>query len=118
MPNSLTKVVYRPNTESTEEFILIVNPVEYNKWKGDRTIPLMEVVDSFQVFHCLQGAQGNHKMGSATRQTLETVFGTAREDEVARMVLERGEVQSGNGFNSGTGVNAARGSFTIDTKAK
>lgn len=28
MPKSVTKVVYKPDTQSTEEFMIIVNPVE------------------------------------------------------------------------------------------
>lgn len=28
MPKSVTKVVYKPDTHSTDEFMIIVNPVE------------------------------------------------------------------------------------------
>ncbi|KAJ2924609.1 hypothetical protein H1R20_g12480, partial [Candolleomyces eurysporus] len=42
---SVTKVIYKPDSQSTEEYTVIVDPSE--KWKaGDTTIPLTEVVDS------------------------------------------------------------------------
>jgi hypothetical protein len=44
------KVVYKPDSQSTDEFMVIVNAEEYKKWiKGDKTIPLADVVDSFDV---------------------------------------------------------------------
>ncbi|KAG2155052.1 DUF1960-domain-containing protein [Suillus bovinus] len=118
MPKSLTKVVYKPDTQSTDEFTVIVNPTEYKKWKaGDRTIPLAEVVDSFKVFYSNQGAQGI--LGTPSKQQLDTVFGTTKDVDVMTQILEKGKDQPGNGFTSGTAsTNVARGSFTIDNKGK
>ncbi|KAI0331239.1 DUF1960-domain-containing protein [Cubamyces sp. BRFM 1775] len=46
MVRELTKVVYKPSPEATEDFIVIVNPAEYKRWKnGETSIPLAEVVD-------------------------------------------------------------------------
>ncbi|EPQ27637.1 uncharacterized protein PFL1_04775 [Pseudozyma flocculosa PF-1] len=95
MVRSFHKVVYKPDSQSTDEFMMIVNQDEYQKWiKGDKTIPLTEVVDSFQVFHTGQGAQGI--MGQPSKQQLDTVFGTHKDDEVAKILLERGQLQSAN----------------------
>jgi ribosome maturation protein Sdo1 len=118
MPKSLTKVVYKPDTQSTDEFIVIVDPTEYKKWKeGDRTIPLAEVVDSFKVFYSNQGAQGI--LGTPSKQQLDTVFGTTKDVDVMTQILEKGKDQPGSGFNSGTAsTNFARGSFSIDNKGK
>lgn len=117
MPKSLTKVVYKPDTQSTDEFTVIVNPVEYKKWKGDRTIPLSEVVDSFKVFYSNQGAQGI--LGAPSKQQLDTVFNTTKDVDVVTQILEKGKDQPSNGFTSGMGAtNVARGSFTIDSKGK
>ncbi|OAX44047.1 DUF1960-domain-containing protein [Rhizopogon vinicolor AM-OR11-026] len=117
---ALTKVVYKPDTQSTEEYTVIVNPVEYKKWKdGDRSTPIAEVVDSFKVFHSGQGAQGI--LGTPSKQQLDTVFGTTKDINVVTVILEKGKEQSGNGYNTGTGgvsTNIARGSFTIDSKGK
>lgn len=118
MPKSLTKVVYKPDTQSTDEFTVIVNPAEYKKWKeGDRTIPLSEVVDSFKVFYSNQGAQGI--LGTPSKQQLDTVFDTTKDVDVVTQILEKGKDQPSNGFTSGMGAtNVARGSFTIDSKGK
>lgn len=118
MTKSLTKVVYKPDTQSTDEYIVIVNPSQYKKWKeGDRTIPLAEVVDSFQVFYSNQGAQGI--LGKPSDQQLDNIFGTTNDIDVMTQVLEKGKDQPGNGFTSGTtATNAARGSFDSKGKGK
>ncbi|KAG2349161.1 DUF1960-domain-containing protein [Suillus weaverae] len=118
MTKSLTKVVYKPDTQSTDEYIVIVNPAEYKKWKaGDRTIPLADVVDSFKVFHSNQGSQGI--LGTPSQQQLDTIFGTTKDVDVMTQILEKGKDQPGNGFTSGTtATNVARGGFTIDSRGK
>ncbi|KAI0941337.1 hypothetical protein AcV7_002939 [Taiwanofungus camphoratus] len=119
MPKSLSKVVYKPDTQSTDEYIVIVNPQEYQRWKaGDTTIPLTDVVDSFQVFFSNQGAQG--LLGQASRQQLDSVFGTHKDTDAVEQLLNKGEMQAGEGFH-GTEVlskDVGRGSFTIDTRGK
>jgi len=43
-----TKVHYKG---SSEDFIVFVESIEnFRKWKTDKTVPLVEVVDSFDVF--------------------------------------------------------------------
>jgi len=118
MVHPLTKVVYKPDTQSTDEFTVIVNPEEYKKWKeGDTTIPLADVVDSFQVFFSNQGAQG--LLGTPSRQQLDNVFGTHKDVVVIEHILKNGSEQSGKGITSGmVGLNAGKGSAVIDTKGK
>lgn len=117
MTKSLTKVVYKPDTQSTDEYIVFVNPAEYKKWKaGDKTIPLAEVVDSFKMFYSNQGAQGI--LGAPSKQQLDTIFGTTKDVDCMTQILEKGKDQAGNGISAGgmTATNAARGSF--DNKGK
>ncbi|KAG1752529.1 DUF1960-domain-containing protein [Suillus paluster] len=118
MTKSLTKVVYKPDTQSTDEFIVIVNPAEYKKWKaGGKTIALAEVVDAFKVFFSNQGAQGI--LGAPSKQQLDTTFGTTNDVDVMTQILEKGKEQSGNGISSGgTATNFARGSIALDNKGK
>lgn len=72
---------------------MIVNGDEYLKWKaGDTTIPLTDVVDSFQVFHTGQGAQGI--MGHPSKQQLDSVFGTHKDADVVEQILKNGEMQA------------------------
>jgi hypothetical protein len=44
----ITKVHYKGNVD---DFIVIIDsPDALRKWKGDKTVPLVDVVDSFDVF--------------------------------------------------------------------
>ncbi|KAJ7241902.1 ribosome maturation protein [Mycena haematopus] len=105
-----SKVIYKPDTQSTEEFTVIVNSEEYKKWKeGDTTIPLADVVDSFQVFWSSQGAQG--VLGKPSNQQLDTVFETHKDVDVVTAILKEGREQGTDGVASTTftGTNTSRG---------
>ncbi|KZP20159.1 DUF1960-domain-containing protein [Athelia psychrophila] len=117
MTKSLTKVIYKPDSQSTDEFIAIVNPEEFKKWKeGDRSIPLADVVDSFSIFHSGQGNQGI--MGTPSNQQLDTVFGTHKDVDVILIVLEKGVAQAGDAIHGGGIANVTRGSGLGDAKGK
>ncbi|KAL5487623.1 hypothetical protein ACEPAI_5731 [Sanghuangporus weigelae] len=116
MVKALTKVVYKPNTQSTEEFVMIVNGPEYKKWKeGDTTIPLTEVVDSFKVFHSSTGHTGH--LGEASKQQLENAFGTSKDIDVATKLLKEGSAQAGESFGDDRIVrNLAAGDIRLDNR--
>jgi len=118
MTKDLTKVIYKPDSQSTDEFIAIVNRAEYLKWKdGDHSIPISEVVDSYDVFHTGQGAQGI--LGKASHQQLDTIFGSHKDIDVIQILLEKGTAQASEGISSGGGtLNAARGSAIVDSRGK
>lgn len=115
MVNSVGKVVYRPDSQSTDEFVAMVNAAEFKKWKsGDTSIPLADVVDSFDVFHSNQGI-----LLRPSRQQLENVFGTSKDVDVLTTILQNGKEQPVNGFTSGGAIsNIARTSAVIDSKGK
>ncbi|KAF8076668.1 DUF1960-domain-containing protein [Lyophyllum atratum] len=107
MPKALTKVVYKPDQASTDEYTLIVNPDEYKRWKAG------EVVDSFNVFHSNQGHQG--LLGTPSKQQLDTHFDTHNETEVVKIVLGKGEMKASDRIESGTAqMNPARGRGGVD----
>lgn len=112
MGKNLAKIVYKPDTQSTDEFIIIINPDEYKKYKaGDTTIPLASVVDSFQILFSNQGNQG--LLGKPSKQQLATVFGTSDDVEVIKLMIQRGREQSGDTIQGGTfngSTNVTRGS--------
>ncbi|KAI0774491.1 ribosome maturation protein [Fomes fomentarius] len=118
MVREVTKVVYRPSAESNEDYIVIVNPEEYKRWKaGGMSIPLAEVVDSFDVFWSNQGAQG--LLGRPSNQQLENVFGSSKDVDVVKAILEKGKEESGKSIRTGQGTtNLSKGSFSVDTKGK
>ncbi|PWN45318.1 DUF1960-domain-containing protein [Ceraceosorus guamensis] len=102
MPKSFHKVVYHPEHNANDLFQVIVNGEEYKKWKaGDTTIPLADVVDSFQIFHTGQGAQGI--MGKPSKQDLDNFFGTHNDTDVVLQILQKGDLQAASakdGFSS------------------
>jgi ribosome maturation protein Sdo1 len=118
MTKALTKVIYKPDTQSTDEYMVIVDPDEYKKWKnGDTTIPLAQVVDSFSTFHSTQGTQGI--LGKPSKQQLDTVFGTSKDVDVVTHILKNGREQASEGFDSvALPLNPARGSTGYDVKGK
>jgi len=118
MTKPVTKVVYKPDNQSTEEYILIVNRDEYKKWKaGDGTIPLADVVDSFEIFHSTQGSQG--KLGRASNQQLDNVFGTHKDIDAVQKLLESGTLHASEGISASSGsTNVTRSSVLNDTRGK
>ncbi|KAI0751024.1 DUF1960-domain-containing protein [Daedaleopsis nitida] len=117
MGRELTKIVYRPSVEANEDYIIIVNPEEFKRWKGGgATIPLAEVVDSFDVFWSNQGAQGI--LGRPSKQQLENVFGSSKDVDVVQAILEKGKEESGKAIRSGAvgATNQSKGSFAMDTR--
>ncbi|GEM06471.1 RNA binding protein [Rhodotorula toruloides] len=145
--HSFHKVVYKPDSQSTDEWIVIVGDLAAaEKWRGgDRyafpsfphlvmpppppprtsishqtpgqfstplllltstSIPLVEVVDSFDVFHTGQGSQG--VLVRASKQELENIFSTTNEDEIVQIVLEKGRIVSSNTPHQWAGTNDTR----------
>ncbi|KAF8709529.1 MutL C terminal dimerization domain, partial [Rhizoctonia solani] len=106
----VTIVTYKPDTQSTEEYMIVVNPDEYKKYKdGDQlitdkfisSVALALVVDSFTIFHSSTGHTG--QWGEASKQQLEGTFGTSKEDDVVGQILNKGVSKTGSGFASKTG---------------
>jgi len=118
MVKTITRVIYKPDSQSSDEYMCVVNPEEYKKWKaGDTTIPLVDVVDSFSVFFSNQGNQG--VLGQASKQQLENTFGTSKDVDVITYMLKNGKEQTSEALSTGSGSsNLARGSFAVDTKGK
>ncbi|PWZ00433.1 DUF1960-domain-containing protein [Testicularia cyperi] len=114
---SFHKVVYKPDSQSTDEFMVIVNAEEYQKWiKGDKSIPLADVVDSFDVFHTGQGAQGI--MGRPSKQHLDAVFDSTKDVDVVTIILERGQLQAASNKDGYSTTNDAKhGSNTVSKGA-
>ncbi|KAI9447863.1 ribosome maturation protein, partial [Lactarius indigo] len=82
MGKSITKVVYKPDPNASDVFIVVVNPVEV-------TIPLVEVVDSFEILSSNQGPQGLLRRPS--KQELDNEFGTHVDVDVIQHILEKGK---------------------------
>ncbi|KIM46427.1 hypothetical protein M413DRAFT_8284 [Hebeloma cylindrosporum] len=108
----LTKVLYKPDHTQPHEYSIIINPEEYKKWmEGDTTIPLADVVDSFQVFVSEHGTQGILRQPS--KQQLDTDFGTHKDTEIVEFMLKNGKEQAGEAISGSTSLNVSRGSSGV-----
>jgi ribosome maturation protein Sdo1 len=78
---------------SEDDFIVMAESIDaVNKWKKDSSIPLIDVVNSFDVFVTgKQGAQG--QLNRASKSAMENEFGSNKDDDVVKQILEKGEVQ-------------------------
>ncbi|GAA5926810.1 hypothetical protein JCM3775_007046 [Rhodotorula graminis] len=114
---SYHKAVYKPDSQSTDEWIIIVGDVAAaEKWKGggepslahlsNSSIPLVDIVDSFDVFHTGQGSQGI--LARPSKQELDAVFETTKEDEIVEIILTKGQIKSGDTPHQWTGKNDSK----------
>ncbi len=72
---------------------------------------------AYEIFWSNQGAQG--LLGRPSKQQLENAFGTSKDDEVIKQILEKGKEESGKGIRTGDGAtNLSKGSAAVDTKGK
>lgn len=76
-----------------DDYIVMAESIDaVNKYKEDSSVPLVDVVNSFDVFVThKQGVQGH--MDRASKASLENEFGTSVDDEVVKKILEKGHVQ-------------------------
>ena len=67
------------------------------------------------MFHSGQGAQG--KLGQVSKQTLDAVFGTEKEEEAVKIILEKGTLQAGEGIKGGgtSNRNMGRGAGEVSS---
>ncbi|ORX52435.1 hypothetical protein DM01DRAFT_1408306 [Hesseltinella vesiculosa] len=75
-----TRMVYKG--DSGDQFYVVVNESMVPKWRKDRSIPLVEVVQSFDIF---SGPADRPSKGQ-----LESTFNTANPDDIVPIILEKG----------------------------
>ncbi|KAJ3037761.1 hypothetical protein HDV00_001346 [Rhizophlyctis rosea] len=76
-------------------FFVFANPEMVDKWRSDKSVPLIEVVDSFDIFEV--GNSGNIGVFShPSKQALENAFNTSNDAEVIQRILTEGTVQAEN----------------------
>jgi hypothetical protein len=70
---------------------------------------------AFTIFHSGTGNQGI--LGQASKQQLDSVFGTTKEDEAMKILLEKGTAQAGEGIpDNKFHKNQAQGGSYVDTR--
>nr|POE79801.1 sdo1-like protein c21c3.19 [Quercus suber] len=104
--DSTTKVHYKGQED---DFIVLVDSAKaVTDWKGDRTIPLAQVVSGWKVFVTHKhGTQGI--LDTASKGALESEFGTSKEEDVVQQILEKGSVQESENPGRGGSKNDSKG---------
>ncbi|EAQ93311.1 hypothetical protein CHGG_01546 [Chaetomium globosum CBS 148.51] len=88
------KVHYKSSND--EDFVVFLDSVEsYQKWLGDKSVPLPQVVSSFKIFtthgRVRQGHQGI--LDGVSNAMLENEFGTSKDEDAVFQILEKGRLQ-------------------------
>jgi ribosome maturation protein Sdo1 len=77
-----------------EQFDLIVfaNPGMTEKWRKDKSIPLVDVIQRFEIFDAdTKGLQG--KVNRVSKQRIHDAVGTENIDDAIRLILEKGDIK-------------------------
>ncbi|KAI9032175.1 ribosome maturation protein [Hyaloraphidium curvatum] len=99
-------VVYTPKQTEGKEgelplFEVITNSGMAAKWRKDKSVPLVDVVQRFDVYeHRAGGAEGVGQRPS--KAVLEEFFGTSNTTDVIEFILTNGEIQPMHHHKSAT----------------
>ncbi|KAF6840040.1 RNA-binding protein [Colletotrichum plurivorum] len=86
-----TKVHYKGQAD--DFLVFVEDPELYQKWQSDKSVPMAHFVSSFKIFVThKQGAQGTYD--AASKAMLENEFGTSVDEEVIKVILEKGSTQT------------------------
>jgi len=100
--NTAARVVYNAGGR---DFFVLANPDELSKWHSDKSVPLVDVVQSFQIFETDSGGvQG--VVARPSKQTLASCFDTANEDAIIKTILTEGDVRGHMSANTRTAIYA------------
>ncbi|KAJ3026203.1 UNVERIFIED_CONTAM: hypothetical protein HDU68_006077, partial [Siphonaria sp. JEL0065] len=95
MPNQTVKVVYQHEHISATEhsdtaFFAYADKDMLTKWRGDKTVPLVDVLESFQVYQSdNKGASGIQSI--ASKAELKNAFGSEDTTAVLQEILGKGK---------------------------
>ncbi|ORE08525.1 DUF1960-domain-containing protein [Rhizopus microsporus var. microsporus] len=89
MPNkNATKVVYK--SPDDVEYFVIANTDMIDKYRKDKSIPLIDVVQTFDIHTTVAGGNTGEYI-RPSKGALESAFGTHKPEEIAKYIVEHGE---------------------------
>ncbi|KAL0091210.1 ribosome maturation protein [Phycomyces blakesleeanus] len=83
------KIILKANDQ---EFFVIASPHMAAKWRNDKTIPLIDVVQNFDVFTTPSGSITGEFI-RPSKGTLESAFGTDSVDTIVKKIVSEGTEQ-------------------------
>jgi ribosome maturation protein Sdo1 len=84
------------NDMSRTEFYLYCQPGMVKQWRTDKSTPLVQVVQSFEIFCSESGGHTGYSM-RPSKQQLVNYFGTDDVHVIIPTILEKGSVSSFSG---------------------
>ncbi|KAI8822504.1 ribosome maturation protein [Fimicolochytrium jonesii] len=76
------------------DFFVFADPNQVEPWRKDKSIPIVDVVESFDIFAVNNGGNtGVYERPS--RQQLDTTFGTHNVSEIIERILQEGKIERG-----------------------
>jgi len=105
----IQKLTYTPKPSSANDhpttMVLLVDEEMYDKYvKGDKTIPVTEIVDSFEIFKFdTPGREGS--LGKPSKVELQMAFGgLTNEIDIAEFMLQHGTILGRKAKKGGSGA--------------
>jgi ribosome maturation protein Sdo1 len=86
----VTRITYKDAEKSPAEVYIYADAGQTTKWRKDKSIPLVDVVQSFNIYESEVGGNTGIAM-TPSKQTLETIFGTSNEDAIIEKILDTGD---------------------------
>jgi ribosome maturation protein Sdo1 len=86
-----TKHEVGTSDEHPNTFVLMVDPEMHEKHKRDKSIPLAEVVGSFQIYKFDHPGSKSGMLLKPSKREYEEAFGTTNADELVQFMLENGK---------------------------
>ncbi|CAO3695080.1 unnamed protein product [Umbelopsis ramanniana] len=83
-----------------QEYFIFADADYLEKWKQDKTIPIVEVVQSYEILHVPNGGNTGEAVRPA-KGALESAFGTSNTDDIVKKILTDGEYKGGSHIGRG-----------------
>lgn len=92
---AIEQLMFTASVETSDErpstMVMIVDAEVMSKYRKDKTVPLVEVFDSFQVFKFgTPGKEG--KLVKPSDEELKSTFGTTNDMAIAEFMAKKGEM--------------------------
>ncbi|KAI9278555.1 ribosome maturation protein [Phascolomyces articulosus] len=83
-----SKITYRG--DDNQEYFVVANKGMAGRWRKDKTIPLVDVVQSFDVMTTTTGSETGEFV-RPSKGALQSAFHTSNMDKVVEQIVEHGE---------------------------
>ncbi|ORX92739.1 hypothetical protein K493DRAFT_285475 [Basidiobolus meristosporus CBS 931.73] len=112
------QIVFADKEKSDSEFVVYVNPDIYSKWKSDKSIPITDVVQTFNVY-VTRGGGNTGVSETPSHQELDSVFDTANNTAVVEHILLHGSLKGTSRISKPErDFNYSRGSRNVSSNAR